>query len=683
MAAKVKIDHVVHGYDRGHRLLFSTTTLSPEAQRSMLELSDPATSSSLRPDETALCGYPLKSEQKYVFARTWGGGDAFRPGSVWTHSIVFDYALLTMLEDLTELACLHRNPQVSLQDWYEPRTLDEIHFLSQNHINEAPYRDDTTQILRQLYGQSSKRELSVSTSNPEQDEKTLLAIWRQMWPGLRRDFAFFTCSSDAHNEVGASCTITFGNNRVAMMDMHALESQKPSSAIKALMNDLSETGPTPLRQFLARYTSGTIAARREALSIVDLYLARREPLKLLDIYDARRASLSKSGVLQKDLISFTANHAPSFDVALQGLRLFSDNESEKGASLIKAISHANFTEAQQVAILNNASASPAGTVGSSVFDELARTAAITTLQAILTEDIAPRILSLKPSIAYDERFWKLDLPGRHQLIRDSLDYGVDASRLIEAIGATLTGEECRLLLIYSLSLDEPIYRNSHASPCRYEILMEVSRRSDVFRLIDQNKSTWSSSEIDTVSEILLTGEMALPEAQLTLSLLKRSKDQKFMARHLYWVAFVGAVTNASYGAALAVLQEVYDLVCADPMPPDSVRRWVHGLPEAQREPSWDGKLNALMVKPFIYKGLPTVGAVCVSNDKRRIEQIVKFVRLNWGGDGLRAIYLGLEAEQIKPLIGRSRIVRMLEKAMPLFSPPLDAGKKSSAQKSKE
>lgn len=65
------------------------------------------------------------------------------------------------------------------------------------------------------------------------------------------------------------------------------------------------------------------------------------------------------------------------------------------------------------------------------------------------------------------------------------------------------------------------------------------------------------------------------------------------------------------------------------------------------------------------------------------EQIVTFVRLNWGSDGLRAIYLGLEAEQTKPLISRSSIVKMLEQAMPLFSSPLDVDKKPDGKKSKK
>lgn len=683
MVAKVTIDHVVHGYDRGHRLLFATTTLSPEAQRAMLELSDPATSSPLLPEETALCGYPLKSERKYVFARTWGGGDSFRPGSVWTHSVVFDYALLTVLEDLTKLVWLHKNPRTVPKDWYEPLSLDELQSSDPSYLSGVPYRDDTAQILRQLYGPSSRREISVPAFDSEQDEKTLLALWRQMWPGLRRDFAFFTRSSDAHNEVGAGCTITCGTHRSASIDLHDFESQASAPAIKTLINDLSETGPTPLRQFLTRYTSGTIGARREALSIVDLYLARREPLKLLDIYDSRRASLDKSGVLQKDLIKFTAEHASSFDVAIQGLDLFSNSESEKGRSLTKAIAHADFNEAQQAAILTKVSASATGTVGSSVFDELARIAAISTLQTILTDDVASRILSLQPSIAYEEEFWKLHLPERNQLVKDSLDIGVDASRLIQAIGSTLTTEECRLLFTHSLSLVEPVYQSSYASPCRYEILVEVSRRSDVLRLVHQNKSKWASREIDTVSEILLAKGEPAPKSQSILDVLKRARDQKLTTRHLYWVAFMGAITNANYGATFAMLQEVYDLICQDRTPPDSVRRWVYGRPESQKEYSWDAKLNALMIRPFIYKGLPTSGAVCVSKDNYRIEQIVKFVRLNWGSDGLRAIYLGLEAEQTKPLVSRSRIVRMLEEAMPFFSSPLDVDKKPNGKKNKE
>jgi hypothetical protein len=682
MVAKVTIDHVVHGYDRGHRLLFSTTSLNPDAQRAMLELSDPATSSPLLSDETALSGYPLKKERKYVFARTWGAGDSFRPGSVWTHSVVFDYALLTVLEDLTQLVWLHKNPRLVPQDWYEPLTLDEVQPFDRSYLSGVTYRDDTAQILRQLYGLSSKREISVPTFNPEQDEKTLLALWRQMWPGLRRDFAFFTRSSDAHNEVGAGCTITFGTHRSAAFDVQELESQASIPAIKMLIDDLGEAGPTPLRQFLARYTSGTLSARREALSIVDLYLARRDPLKLLDIYDAKRVSLEKSGVLQKDLIKFAADHASSFDIAIQGLNLFSESESEKGERLISAISHADFNRRQQADIITKVSTSPIGTIGNSVFEELVKSADISTLQEILTDDIASRILSLQPSIAYREEFWNSSRQ-RSELIKASLALEVDASRLIQALGSTLTTEECRLLLAQNPSFVEPIYHSSYTSPCRYDILVEVARRADILRLIGRNIHEWALSEIETASKILLTEGLSVPESQSILDSLRRTKDQRLTTPYLYWVTFIGAVTNANYGAAFSMLQEVYDLVCADRTPPDSVQRWVYGRSETRTEYSWISKLNALMIMPFIYKGIPTSGAVCVSRDKYRVEQVVKFVRFGWGEDGLRAIYLGLESEQTRPLIGRSTIVEMLENAMPLFSAPLDSGSRARGKKNKK
>lgn len=64
----------------------------------------------------------------------------------------------------------------------------------------------------------------------------LLAIWRQMWPALRRDTAFFSFVSEAFPQVDASCVI--GLSTVEEAVFRRLKGAAPPEAINILAADL-------------------------------------------------------------------------------------------------------------------------------------------------------------------------------------------------------------------------------------------------------------------------------------------------------------------------------------------------------------------------------------------------------------------------------------------------------------
>ena len=86
----LRFDQVVHGYRDGHRQLVGSLMLEVEAADAMALASDMLASRGLRADEDYITAYPLKGENKYVFARTWPAPEMSRPGCVWTHSLVLD-----------------------------------------------------------------------------------------------------------------------------------------------------------------------------------------------------------------------------------------------------------------------------------------------------------------------------------------------------------------------------------------------------------------------------------------------------------------------------------------------------------------------------------------------------------------------------------------------------------------
>ena len=80
------ICQVLHGYDRGHRLLVTSTELTPEERYRLDRLSDLSGYPGRNDPPPYLSGYPCG--RYYVIARTWIDAEAERRGTVWTHSLL-------------------------------------------------------------------------------------------------------------------------------------------------------------------------------------------------------------------------------------------------------------------------------------------------------------------------------------------------------------------------------------------------------------------------------------------------------------------------------------------------------------------------------------------------------------------------------------------------------------------
>src|SRR5260370_308627 len=105
------VHQAIHGYRDGHRLLSSSTTLSAEAARTMLVLSDMSGPSMQPGFDEYLTGYPLPGLDLFVFAKTWYAAEMQRPGCVWTHSLLIPRLQISQVAT----ACLlekFRRPQL-------------------------------------------------------------------------------------------------------------------------------------------------------------------------------------------------------------------------------------------------------------------------------------------------------------------------------------------------------------------------------------------------------------------------------------------------------------------------------------------------------------------------------------------------------------------------------------------
>jgi hypothetical protein len=187
-ALPIRVHQTVHGYRAGHQLVQTSRQLPSDVQRTMLVESDLSGPSLLPGFEEYLSGYPLEEIGAYVLARTWYAPEMDRPGCVWTHSLLIEFADLARIEDLNALAPSFRRPALaSLREPSLPEVAVDFEAVAPSALNMA----DARAIVVALYGNPDATVVVLRRSAAEL-EATILALWSQQWPRLRRSFRFCT-----------------------------------------------------------------------------------------------------------------------------------------------------------------------------------------------------------------------------------------------------------------------------------------------------------------------------------------------------------------------------------------------------------------------------------------------------------------------------------------------------------
>ena len=192
------IHQTLHGYSHGHREIARSVTLQSGDLKLMLVLSDISGSGTRIGKVGYLTGYPLAEQGAYVLARTWPAPEMSRPGCVWTHSVLIDFADLALVTSLGELLSLFRRPEGSHFGEYERRLM----FIPRSKAVALTGQDHewSRHILASLYCEPSSRIIASWPVNVDVD-RVVLALWSQQWPRLRRAFRFCTQAvADRSNE---------------------------------------------------------------------------------------------------------------------------------------------------------------------------------------------------------------------------------------------------------------------------------------------------------------------------------------------------------------------------------------------------------------------------------------------------------------------------------------------------
>lgn len=266
-AHSLKLQQALHGYADGHRQLAASTQLKPRDSKLMLALSD--LSGPGAPIDTVgyLTGYPLSESKMYAIARTWPAPEMSRPGCVWTHTLLIDFADIALLTDASLILLLFRRPTGAGTSDYGASLEAPL----DSRISEVPAEAEiyARRLLAALYG--GPRDRVIASRPVGVDADTIVtSVWSQQWPRLRRAFRFCTLASADRSSEGNS----FDLQLLPSLDRStrtrfpkAVEATDDAGAdapwLQDAVSDLISPGTSDLRPFL-RQIGGDVASGRGA-----------------------------------------------------------------------------------------------------------------------------------------------------------------------------------------------------------------------------------------------------------------------------------------------------------------------------------------------------------------------------------------------------------------------------------
>lgn len=446
---RIKVQQTLHGYNEGHRLIDGSAKLVQADARIMLLLSDASGSGTRTPSDGYLTGYPLQETGKYVLARTWAAPEMSRPGCVWTHSLLIDFADLARLASVDDLLRCFVRPSNSVVSAYGSPM--EIAVSRSPAIVAGPDLVRAGQWMGALYGKPRSK-ITGERKNAE-DDALVVAIWVQQWPRLRRAFRFCTFAvedrSTSADVFDLQLVDSSRSSRARMPNSISASAVKVGGWIEPLLDDLSGAADSGLRRFL-RDVGADISGGRAAMApLTRLYVAldpHAAPelivdavaeLELLGPHQARmgraaaaRNILSRSGLVDGRLFDFALDEVRSasdllgIDPVLVGKSVL----RRRPGLLGKLMSERDSLGIAVAAALHEADA-----------DHL-----VDVLQA--APDAAYAILSARPEILERENLWRIQSINAQQLL---LSVNVDRDRAPAVVTAMIAAgqDDCASLAV--------------------------------------------------------------------------------------------------------------------------------------------------------------------------------------------------------------------------------------------
>lgn len=419
MADRLTIQQSLHGYSDGHRLIATSISLPANDAKTVLTLSDSSGSGGWRDDSGYLTGYPLRESGLYALARTWRAKEMPRPGCVWTHTLFLDFSDLANLSSLEQILPLLRRPSKD-ESSNEYATTLMVPFLDPTQESPLPPQERTwcRHLMVGLYEFPQDRIVVEQTEqNPE---PSVLAIWLQQWPRLRRSFAFCTGtqmdrSSDrlrfdlqvvAKNERGSASR--FSNTRNIGTPPSTVEN---APWLELALDDLFVGRKDSMRTFLRQIGAEIDGGRNLFASLIEfyrlLYEADTDPTSIdAALSISRNTFTEESSVGHRLLADKAISHvgklsSNAHDFLLGQIPLLNRDVVSSNAVLIGEVTWDQ--SPHRFCQLLNASENEA-LIASRTLDSISVTSLIARLRTI--PELTQCILDQRPDITGNPEFWR-------------------------------------------------------------------------------------------------------------------------------------------------------------------------------------------------------------------------------------------------------------------------------------
>ena len=416
------VHQALHGYSDGHRLLSCSTTLKPRDLKTILVMSDVSGPGAIIDDHGYITGYPLVESGLYALARTWAASEMPRPGCVWTHTLLVDFADLATLPDLTLLTHTFRRPTgpANPTNYESALTLGDRPSLP-HRIDAAAY-DMLRRLLWALYQFPNEGVVAWSDENTISEE-LVLGLWSQQWPRLRRAFRFCTLSYGDRSGDGIPFDLQFAPARERSLRsrfgrMIDVDRINPEGAnwLKHTVDDISRGPEGDLRAFL-RQVGGDVTGERGAfVPLCRLHLLLKDfgnrPTAIDEAVAFFEESFGKDhGNTIRTLIVGLAASQPevigerALSFLVDNLELLDATDLERNVKQIAARIWSRDPGA--VHLLLNAGP-PRSYVAESCFKDLSSCDLVKGLRK--SQGLAPEILTRRPEIVEEPDFWTIPCP---------------------------------------------------------------------------------------------------------------------------------------------------------------------------------------------------------------------------------------------------------------------------------
>jgi len=193
----IRVHQCLHGYDRGHRLLQSSTKLSLPAKALVAKKSDAASPRFGKKSPAYITGYPLVDMSSYAIAKTWPAPEMSRPGCVWTHTLLISFSDVARLNSLKQLLGIFRHPS-NVGDLGEYNDVVFIENSCEPIENDSQLENLLAYVLYKLYENPNE---SVSIPYSDELQNAICMVWDQQWPKLRRSFKFRTFGGNESDDI--------------------------------------------------------------------------------------------------------------------------------------------------------------------------------------------------------------------------------------------------------------------------------------------------------------------------------------------------------------------------------------------------------------------------------------------------------------------------------------------------